>query len=280
MYKYLDQERIDVIENCMIRYSPMFDFNDPFEGCPEINSLTSLDEAKEIIKAALETEAPRMYAAEIDELKAHVPFETYFQKMLNNLEQNPHSAYESLETQRTNILEQIAREKGAVAAFCLSEVPDSLLMWAHYSNSHAGFVLEFNTHHSHFHEQKSETDDFRHLRRVQYREARPSGMLTKMGFAEFFLVKSGHWSYEREWRIFRNIVDSDKTISNSNIKIHLFKFPPDALTAIIVGARTPVDVIKKIKHIISSKHELNHVQLRYASTDNSHFLLRITDSIA
>ncbi|MBM5574953.1 hypothetical protein GKO28_12510 [Deefgea sp. CFH1-16] len=89
-------------------------------------------------------------------------------------------------------------------------------------------------------------DEFRQLQRIQYREARPSGNLTDLDFHDFFNVKSGHWSYEREWRIIRAIVDADKTNSCEQNEVHLFNFPPDALTSVIFGARTPITVIDEV----------------------------------
>ena len=40
-------------------------------------------------------------------------------------------------------------------------------------------------------------------RRVQYRETRPSVPLAEVEATDLFLAKSGHWDYEREWRIVR-----------------------------------------------------------------------------
>lgn len=78
-----------------------------------------------------------------------------------------------------------------IGALCLSEVPDSLLMWSHYGASHSGFVIEFDAHHEYYNEKRSDSDEFRHLRRVLYRETRPSMPLSQLEGPDLFLVKAG-----------------------------------------------------------------------------------------
>ena len=41
LYKYFGPDRINVLQNCLLRYSPLGAFNDPFEGQPEVTSLTT-----------------------------------------------------------------------------------------------------------------------------------------------------------------------------------------------------------------------------------------------
>lgn len=90
-------------------------------------------------------------------------------------------------------------------ALSLCEVPDSLLMWAHYGISHTGFVLEFDPSHPYFTTRRSEGDEFGHLRRVVYRDTRPSVNLIDLDGVEMFLVKSKEWEYEHEWRVLRTL---------------------------------------------------------------------------
>ena len=44
----------------------------------------------------------------------------------------------------------VERLSQQVGILCLTEVPDSLLMWAHYADSHKGFLVGFNTTHTFF----------------------------------------------------------------------------------------------------------------------------------
>jgi hypothetical protein len=162
-----------------------------------------------------------------------------------------------------------------LGVLCLSEVPDSLLMWAHYASSHTGFVVEFDAWHPCFHQQKSGEDDLRHLRRVHYRESRPSAPLSNMGAIELFLAKSGHWGYEREWRIVRPLSDASTTIAAQPYPIALFEIPVEAITAVILGCRISAEAEAGIRQTVQENVALRSVRIRKAVPDPTHFLLRL-----
>lgn len=174
-----------------------------------------------------------------------------------------------------NLLTQ--KFNGLLGVLSFSEVPDSLLMWSHYGVSHSGFVLAFDAKHSYFHEEKGPEDEFRHLRRVVYRDVRPSATLVELNGVDMFLVKSIHWSYEREWRIIRPLSDADIVHSSNPFNVHLFRYPPSSLQAVIIGARASDKTIQSIASTIRTNKLLSHVRLKRAKPDSSHFLLRITD---
>lgn len=278
MFKYFGPERLDVLKGCMVRYSPLGAFNDPFEGRPEILSVTSPQQAKEKFQAVIPAAIKEALDSAPPELKALIPL-----PMLENLMREQIAAKETemlvaLQsfTPKISQLMSSTLDK-SLGAFCLSEVPDSLLMWSHYGASHAGFVLEFDTRHTHFHEQKGPEDEFRHLRRVEYRETRPSASLTDFDGVDFFLVKSGHWAYEREWRIFRALREANLVIPAEPYSFHLFSFPPDALKSVILGAKTTSDTVAAVKDVLLANNKFKHVRLRHARADDAHFLLRIED---
>src|SRR3546814_10746318 len=108
-----------------------------------------------------------------------------------------------------------------LGALCLSEVPDNQLMWAHYGMSLTGFALEFDAGHEYFHEQRSPGDELRHLRRVIYQDARPSGDFSDMDATKLMLIKGSNWSYEREWRIFRAFADAQTVMPGNPYLIHI-----------------------------------------------------------
>jgi Protein of unknown function (DUF2971) len=164
-----------------------------------------------------------------------------------------------------------------LGVLCLSEVPDSLLMWAHYAGSHTGFVVEFDALHPSFHEQKSGEDDLRHIRRVYYRDTRPSAPLADMSAIELFLVKSGHWGYEREWRIVRPLADAAQTVSVVPYPVALFEVPPAAITSVIIGSRMAPEQATRLRQVVLGNPELHGLQIRRAVVDASHFLLRFED---
>ena len=128
--------------------------------------------------------------------------------------------------------------------FCLSAVNDNLLMWAHYSDNHRGFCLEFDT-------EEGDKNYFADAWPVEYSEERPSVSVTRKPDQEqllavlnsTYLAKGKDWSYEKEFR----------KISFDNPGIQ--QFPPEALTGVILGCRmTDQDRDKLCELVLSRKH--------------------------
>jgi len=278
LYKYLGPDRVDVLSDGLIRYSPLGAFNDPFEGQPEIKALATDAQTREIFNAILPQEARKAYDSLPLEKRAAIPYESWELLVSQQMESKETYLLDFMR-KSTPIIQNLLSQKinEHLGAFCLSEVPDSLLMWSHYGVSHSGFVLAFDAKHPYFHEGKGPTDEFRHLRRVVYREARPSAMLTEFKGVDIFLVKSGHWSYEREWRIFRALSDADSVHTLVPFDIHLFHYPSEALQSVIIGARASAQTAQSIVSAIRSKSSLRHVRLMRARPDDSNFLLRIAN---
>jgi len=278
LYKYFGPERIDVLRTCLIRYSPLSAFNDPFEGRPEVTALATPARMQELFNAIVIEECKLAYEQLPEDIRAVTPYElleAFFVQQYKSKESEIHK--------RMNDSVPLVQEliiKGfdeGLGAFCLSEVPDSLLMWSHYGASHSGFVLEFDARDSHFNETRGTKDELRHLRRVMYRENRPSAALADFEGADVFLVKSGHWGYEREWRIFRALPEAELVISEKPFDIHLFRFPPRALKAVIVGARASDETRRLISLAIHTNENFSHVKIKSARADDSHFILKISD---
>lgn len=278
LYKYFGPDRVDVLRNLLIRYSPLGAFNDPFEGQPEVTSLATEAYVRDLISDIRSEEVKISYNQLPAETRAMLSYELWeksFVLQLKSKESEIAQRVLELTPKLRDLIQQNLSQQ--IGALCLSEVPDSLLMWSHYGASHTGFVLAFDARHSYFHENKGPDDELRHLRRVLYREARPSATLVELDGAAFFLVKSSHWSYEREWRILRALQDAKDVIPGEPFSIHLFLFPPSALKEVILGARTTANTVSVVTECLRANSALEHVRLRRASPDSSHFLLRIND---
>ena len=202
LFKYCEPARVDVIANARIRYSPLGAFNDPFEGRPETRSVASENEMLELVHSSFETELRKLHAGWTETIRQQVPLRLVLAAAKSGIDANPAHWIGKFNEQLPSVTRVMHNKfDDHLGALCLSEVPDSLLMWSHYASSHAGFVLEFDSRNDHFHRQESDEDELRHLRRIQYRDARPSAALSDLDPVEMFLVKSVHWAYEREWRM-------------------------------------------------------------------------------
>jgi hypothetical protein len=143
----------------------------------------------------------------------------------------------------------------------LTEKPDNLLMWSHYAASHEGFVIGFDSNHSYFDHRKSERDEFRWLRKVDYRRDRPNAPLNALDGVDVFLVKSKAWEYEQEWRIMLPIAEATEVVPGEPLPICLFDFPPDAVTEVIIGSRMQEMHKLRLRAILKQRTELANVQV-------------------
>lgn len=279
LYKYFGPDRIDVLRGCSIRYSPFGALNDPFEGQPELVGLGTPEDIGSAIEQRLMhiRDAYEELPLEMRNLVPYSLYEQEFKKILNvNESEIVRSINELAPLVQKLMIQNFDNQLGVL---CLSEVPDNLLMWAHYGASHTGFVLAFDTHHPYFNEKKSSDDEFRHIRRVVYSDDRPSSTLIELDGMDIFLTKSRHWSDEKEWRIFRPFSEAETVHNSSPFNIHLFRFPPEALRAVILGARSSQNTSSEIVDVLRANNSLAHVRLKRARLDGSDFRLRIPDEV-
>lgn len=278
LYKYFTPDRVDVLDNALLRYTPLGAFNDPFEGRPDVSELTAdsilLGRMRDLaIEVSRET-----YEALHANARAKMTYEAYL-VLLN--EQVDGAAKSSLgtykaasEQAKTHLLNTMDK---LVGALCLTEEPDNLLMWPHYASSHEGFVVEFDAHHDYFHSQRSPEDEFFRLRRVTYRGARPNLDLQDANGIDLFLVKSSGWSYENEWRILRPLAQAERRIDVGHYPIDLFSFPRDAVTSVILGARSTPQTLTGIRDALAPHKEYQAVRVRQAVPDPTMFRLITKD---
>lgn len=141
--------------------------------------------------------------------------------------------------------DELYAKKDNVTIICLTEVPDDLLMWAHYADSHYGFCMGFEI-------SKLTT-------KVNYSNNYPTLDFTKdknnqiLSWHKILHSKSKHWKYEKEHRMI--------FVGPESLREY-----PGILTTIIFGFKTKeVDKIKILKIL---KDKVNYFQARL--DDNSY----------
>lgn len=113
---------------------------------------------------------------------------------------------------------------------CFSKVRDDILMWAHYADKHKGLCLEFDG--------SANCNFFGEALPVEYEDFTPVplGEDSMKAMTRIILTKSKHWSYEREYRIFRPEMAGRK-----------LDYPVELLTGVIFGCMLPHDDRKLVK---------------------------------
>lgn len=156
---------------------------------------------------------------------------------------------------------------------CLSDIPDSILMWSYYAQNHAGMVLRFTD--------ATPNNPLTRAQRVIYVEQMPSlfddEMLSNMlagykGLDERQIMdvvtytKSSHWSHEREWRVSANRGRSDGPYED-------VPFNAKELDGVIFGVRTAEPERRALAALLKARYP--HVELLQAKPRSDAFALTI-----
>jgi len=274
LYKYrsIDKNTLKILGNHELYFAKLSEFNDPWEGKPNLvvngNQRSINCYCKSLVKK---------YLADSPEFSRISPQERIAlgQQLLNRLRRNPQQHFQ-------DSLWRIISNYGILS---LSENPDHPLMWSHYADSHKGICIEFDTS-SHY---------FSYAYQVYYEQHFPTVCVDtesprnddKIAHIAI-LTKASFWSYEQEWRIVfplqteeeksSQIKTVDSSIAKELIGLHnggsiAYKFPPQAITAIIFGAQISTENKKSITKIV--KEHLPHSQLKEAKLHSTEFKLEI-----
>ncbi|WP_341809045.1 DUF2971 domain-containing protein [Xanthomonas oryzae pv. oryzicola] len=281
LFKYLSPIRIGILSDRLIRYTPLGVFNDPFEGRPEITGLASKEAALASFAAAIPSELEAAYSSLPAALRAQFSLQQWVQCATPLMQKQQGLFLAMLGAVSNQFIPTIPIKMDEVLGILsLCEIPDSLLMWAHYGMSHTGFVLELDPEHPYFNARRTDQDEFGHLRQVRYRDVRPSASLIDLDGTEMFLVKSKEWSYEREWRILRPLKDAQNVVNANGEDIHLFQLPPDSIKAVILGARASTTLADQARLAISGNSAMSHIKLLRCVPDESCFAIKIVADAA
>lgn len=278
LFKYFPRERVNSFGNCLLRFSPLSAFNDPFEGRPDILTFAAESKLVAQTKAVLPEALRDAYRHLSPKQQAQIPEEAFVEYGLQFCEHALRGTVSEFFPMTTAFAKAIPNNlDGAIGALCLCENRDSLLMWAHYASSHTGFLVEYATDHAFMNSQRSSADEFYHLRKVEYRDNRPSTDLMDMGSEELWFVKSRHWEYECEWRILKPLSDADSIIEVNGSPIHLFRHSPDLVRSVTMGARSSNADIEAMRSTLRSDPGFSHVRLCKAKAHESRFQLEFDD---
>jgi Protein of unknown function (DUF2971) len=274
LFKYVTPDRVDILTNGEIRFSPPESFNDPFELKPHLPCFGTEEFYRRNFDSPFLKLIEQEYEALPAHLKAVVTKEGYAEFVKSKKPELFDETKAFAEEVFPNVV-QFLKENfwDRMGILCLSERPDSLLMWAHYTDSHKGFVIEFNEQNPFFDQRAFPDDELRHLRKIRYASARPSIALAEIQSLDVFLTKSMEWEYEQEWRMLVRLEHAHRVIKTTLFPIHLFKLPLTAITSLYLGCRSEAQLETEVRHLIQSRDELSHVRLYKSSIDQESYKL-------
>lgn len=270
LYKYLPPERIDIIQNCKIRFTQYGDFNDPFELNPNIDKLAEENQIKELIdKDFVQLVEEEYYKYPI--ISAFISKEDFLDLALTR-EESVKETFIGIEPYIVKLLPSILQKtaNSMLGALSLSEIYDHELMWSHYANEHKGYAIGFDSSHPFFNQKKPDSDELRHLRKIEYCDSPPVINLMKSNGAELFFVKSSKWKYEAEWRMLLPLSESTEIIDKKPYPIYLFDLAAKSIKKLIFGARITHKNMEIFKYLMKEE-KFSYVELYRAHLDSSSY---------
>jgi len=226
----------DNLKNCQLYFSSPSKFNDPYD-CAIGWIKEELDENDvEIMINELNKQK------DISELIDKSP-EEQKEQIRNIMKIQPENLKKRNEEFIRNINKSVNGPFKNFGVCCFSEEIDNILMWSHYSNSHQGFCLEFETKYDLFNNKLFPVIYDQKIPVIKLQE-----LLTKNSSCDnskFVRTKSKYWEYEKEWRL----IDKDKNGV-------FYKYEINSLSGIYFGCRMEKTKRKTICSIMKN-HNAN-----------------------
>lgn len=270
-FKYCTADTLKkIIKNRSVKWSSPIIFNDPFDFQTEFRFGFEVKEiteslTNELVKMVFDDEEPTgdinhplfamtMWSRSNRHKHSREEFIKFMQPAADEGEKNGVETLKRIQSWWVDFRQRFR-------VYCVSEIHDDLLMWAHYSDNHQGAVIKHKCLIEHDRaicaavpiDYDTEIpiianlDEYiKHL--TGQKELDHSELFTK-----FSTTKSEHWAYEKEWRC----IGYDSLNDGS-----LFEFVnilPEEIEAIYFGCKMPKSDQQDIINLISG--DFSHVKL-------------------
>lgn len=269
LYKYVAPARIDILQDELISFTPPSRLNDAFEMSPLFDKFLDESQVRDEAKKAFNFSYP---LAEKVLRRLNITNEEFLDLMQDCAPQELKE--KTTPYHKKCFYERIESEYGVL---CLSQRPDNLLMWSHYTLAHQGFVIEFDEQHPFFN-QKPQIPGVGFLEKVKYSKSRPHLQLfCDITPTEMFFSKSEDWQYEQEWRIVRRLIEKteERFDDIQKAKICLFEIPSDCIKGIILGCRMSQEDQEKLMDIKRHDKRYSSINLSAAKLSERAYNLDI-----
>jgi hypothetical protein len=253
LYKYVDERGIDAVERSRLKVTPPDNFNDIFEMLPAYIGQYRRRDVKRIAKQNHNIRDSYNHMISKELFKG--TFKQYKSYYKSNFSQMIDAAVLQTTSKLHNRSKMLPQLLGShIGIICLSEKRDNLLMWSHYSNSHRGLVLGYDSNHLFFSDMKPPYKvDYVKERKVIDLSTPPDSQERESQIQSLLYVKSEDWIYEQEWRYVLRLDDAnileDKTTGGRYLKL-----PKDVLKEVILGYRVDDPTKEKVLSIIRNDY--------------------------
>jgi len=265
VYKYFSESRSSFFACPQVRFTQRGALNDPFEMTQRWESVSTAG-LRKITTKRLQQLVPmilnnRDLLVKLFQEELHAHGGTLTPEQMDSILQTPQGkkildaaqtaigprmttmveyVFERIEQQFQERLDSLVSQWGV---FSVTELPLNHQMWAHYADEGAGFVIGFDSQHSLF--LSKEVSGKNLLRKVLYSDERVKNVWNNPYY--LFLVKNSGWSYEREWRMFKELSECDEHGIVDRGSVYLSQVPYTAIKEVYFGYRCEDSQIEQSK---------------------------------
>jgi len=249
LFKYTNHFGVNILRDLQLKVTPPNELNDPFEFSPYVlpGKVTG-DHLKWLISV---TPTRGLYDVMVGagvKLGSFDEFEQVLRKITSEQGEQAIPAFEkSYEHMVADSLNDVSLIGGLI---CFSEQENHILMWSHYTDSHKGMLLEFDTSQPYF------VNNSRFVK-VEYTETRvpfdptlPDGSeLWDDHYKQMLCTKNSAWGYEREWRSLFPLhwCKRISAVRDPQHVLYFTDFPHEIIRRVVLGYRCPVEIEKQVR---------------------------------
>jgi hypothetical protein len=261
--KYLPPERIDVLENQRIRFTPMLETNDRFEIRRTFEVALGSKAGEHLASAFAQTDVGKIaeiVAAQMGGDASAIDHEAIRQFAIRLANEKIVPAFNTPE----NIEAFLMRVGGRSCALSLSDDPYNPSMWDRYASQWRGLVLYLDTGSNFF--WCDERGRKIKPEKVGYRDELDAELITDMRAP--LLTKLPVWSNEREWRLIvdiDNFLVSDVPDEQEALDLRLRRVPPEAFAKVLLGPDSSDELVSRCLALRAT--QLPHLELYRARAD-------------
>ena len=273
LYKYVTADGLDILLSRRIKATPPNSFNDAFEFQPLFDGRPSRKFVRRHVHD--KQQLREQYNLAVLLRRTNESFKAYKARCRHVANTDGHEladrVVQRLDEERTAMVDKLSTMIGVI---CFTTVPNSLLMWAHYSASHTGLVIEFNVTDRIFVETPR-------LSPVIYSQKRPVLPLdgnspTSLSDAGWIalLTKSTEWQYEAEWRTTTPLALTIQSVQDGRTEFFA-PLPPSAIKSVILGARSSQALQCKVLGLAGTE-AFRHISIAQARLHDTEYRLETT----
>lgn len=252
VYKYLPKARRTYFENELLRITQPIDLNDPFECLPRY---VTIEEIIFIFKNALEKNIDKINNSSLSPDEKNNLIENLISKIDNEILRIKNNNEDNY--LRTFFKKNAEHINSSIGILSLSERWDNPLMWAHYTDSHKGFCVGFDSNSDFFQKNNNHENDLKKwFVPVKYDNNRAE-IPTESGYFisyDVLFTKSPDWEYEKEVRLLLLLEYAEKKFPGNPYDIFLYRVPHKIIKEVLVGINTSEQDLVTIKEFCIGKN--------------------------